>query len=199
MHLTHNARASMLGIAHRPDRYEHFSRLAGRLYRRIAADVVAEVAAGKLPPDARILDVGTGPGMVPLKIAAAGPQLRIDAVDLSPEMIAQAQESAVHAGVQERITFAVADVAVLPFADDSFDLIVSSLSQHHWADPGAGMQEVSRVLRPGGQAWIYDFRFSLSRAQRAAGAVRPAVPVVRQSPLPGTHWFNPVGRLVLAP
>jgi ubiquinone/menaquinone biosynthesis C-methylase UbiE len=71
------------------------------------------------------------------------------------------------------ITFTVADVGRLPFPDGSFDLVVSTISQHHWTDPAGGLQEVNRVLRPGAQAWIYDFRWVLRRAQVAAGTVSP--------------------------
>ena len=46
------------------------------------------------------------------------------------------------------ISFQVADVADLPFDDRSVDLVVSTLSMHHWADPAAGLRETVRVLRP---------------------------------------------------
>ena len=49
-------------------------------------------------------------------------------------------------------------MASLPFPDGSFDLVVSTLSLHHWADPQAGLAEIARVLRPGGRALIWDFR-----------------------------------------
>jgi SAM-dependent methyltransferase len=49
-------------------------------------------------------------------------------------------------------------VAALAFPDGSFDLVVSTLSMHHWAEPTAGLAEIGRVLRPGGRALIWDFR-----------------------------------------
>jgi ubiquinone/menaquinone biosynthesis C-methylase UbiE len=54
----------------------------------------------------------------------------------------------------------VADVASLPFPDGSFDLVVSSLSMHHWDHPEAAAPELARVLRPGGRIHIYDMRFA---------------------------------------
>jgi SAM-dependent methyltransferase len=45
-----------------------------------------------------------------------------------------------------------------PSRDQSFDLVVSTLSMHHWADPSAGLAEIGRVLRPGARALIWDFR-----------------------------------------
>ncbi len=49
-------------------------------------------------------------------------------------------------------------MASLPFADGSFDLVVSTLSMHHWADPAAGLAEIGRVLRPRATALIWDLR-----------------------------------------
>jgi SAM-dependent methyltransferase len=49
-------------------------------------------------------------------------------------------------------------VAALAFPDRSFDLVGSTLSMHHWADPTAGLAEIGRVLRPGALALIWDFR-----------------------------------------
>ena len=197
MHSIQQARATMFGLAQHPHHYASSAgRLGARLYRRIATDVALAVAAQTLPADARILDVGTGPGLLPLQLAERGPQLRIDAVDLSPEMIEAARSTA---GPDARIAFAEADVAALPFADGSFDLVVSSISQHHGVDPAAGMREIARELRPGASAWIYDFRWSLNRAQAGAETVRPVPALTRQSPLPGTGRFNPIGRLILTP
>jgi len=87
----HDAHATMFGLARHGELYERWAgRLAGRLYARVTADLLAAA----LPPGARILDVGTGPGLLPLRIAAACPQLTVDAVDLSPQMIDRAQQSA---------------------------------------------------------------------------------------------------------
>jgi ubiquinone/menaquinone biosynthesis C-methylase UbiE len=44
------------------------------------------------------------------------------------------------------------------FPEGSFDLVVSTLSMHHWADPTAGLSEIGRVLRPGGRALVWDLR-----------------------------------------
>lgn len=180
-----------MGPMNDPGRYERVSgRLAGRLYRRVARDVTAL----RLPDGARVLDVGTGPGTMPRRIAASAPGLLIDAIDVSPEMIAWAQQEATPG-----VTFAVADVAALPWPDATFDVVVSTLSQHHWADVDAGLREVRRVLRPGGQAWVYDMRWVLPQGEIVAASLGTGTSVVRERRLARTSWLNPVGRLVLRP
>ena len=92
------------------------------------------------------------------------------------------------------ISFQIADVAHLPFDDQSVDLVVSTISMHHWADLAAGLREVVRVLRPGA-------RLDLRRqTDDTAGAhdARLNVEVHLENPLTGTWRLNPIGRLVLA-
>ena len=151
----------MFGLAHHAGWYDAVSgRLARPLYRRIAA----EVAGAGLPDGATVLDVGTGPGRVPLLIAERCPELIVEGLDLSEEMIGRAMKGAIGAGIgRERLRYRVGDVAALPYDDASVDLVVSSLSLHHWTDVPAGLAEVRRVLRPDGQAWIYDVRAVLGR------------------------------------
>jgi ubiquinone/menaquinone biosynthesis C-methylase UbiE len=71
-------------------------------------------------------------------------------------MIALARRRADAAGLADRLRFEVADAGALPFADGQFDLVVSTMSLHHWPDPRRGLAEVRRVLRPAGRASIYD-------------------------------------------
>ena len=81
-------------------------------------------------------------------------------LDLDPAMIARARANADRPGNgdQRRPLFLVGDAASLAFPDGSFDLVISTLSMHHWADPAAGLTEIGRVLRPGGRALIWDLR-----------------------------------------
>ena len=184
-------RATMYGLAGHPRHYEQFAAvLAGPLYRRVVADVTAE----QLPAGAVVLDVGTGPGRVPRMIAETCPQVSVTGVDLSPEMIAHATTSSQVSGAG-RVVFEVADVARLPFADCSVDLVVSSISMHHWDDVAAGLSEVVRVLRPGAAAWIYDVRPAVRRAAPATSGLPAEISV--ENPLSGSSRLNPIGRLIL--
>lgn len=136
----------------------HSGRLMGSLYRAVAADVAAVA-----PPGSRVLEVGCGPGRLAILLAFEH-RLDVTALDLDGAMIEIARENAEAAAgrsgaTEGRLpTFVVADVASMPFPDQSFDLVVSTLSMHHWADKWAGLAEIDRVLRPGGRALIWDFR-----------------------------------------
>ena len=189
-HRTRN-HANMYGFARHARGYDLLSgALARSLYRR----VVADVSHVGLPAGSVVLDVGTGPGRVPRLVAAAYPTVDVEGVDLSPEMIARATSTANRTRTSN-LRFRVGDVAALPFADNSVDLVVSTLSLHHWDDPAAGLDEIVRVLGPSGQAWIYDFRTALTATQPATSGLDADVAL--ESPLIGTTRLNPIARLVL--
>jgi SAM-dependent methyltransferase len=135
--------------------YDTLSRLLlGPFLTRIAADVAAVT-----PDGARVLEVGCGPGHLSGQLAGQH-GLEVTGLDLDPAMIARARANADRLGdaAGRRPQFLVGDVASLALADGSFDLVVSTLSMHHWADPAAGLAEIGRVLRPGGRALVWDFR-----------------------------------------
>jgi SAM-dependent methyltransferase len=135
--------------------YDTLSRLLlGPLIDGIAADVAAVTPAG-----AQVLEVGCGPGHLSIRLARQH-GLEVTGLDLDPAMIARARANTHRPGTgdQRRPSFLVGDVTTLAFPDRSFDLVVSTLSMHHWADPTAGLTEIGRVLRPGGRALIWDFR-----------------------------------------
>lgn len=133
-----------------------YARVAPRilrpLYRRIASEV-ADLAGGH---PVRVLDVGSGPGDLTVEIARRLPGASLVGVDLAPAMIDVARANALAAGFASRIRFELADAARLPLEDASIDLVVSSLSLHHWDQPAAVFAELRRVLRPGGSALVYD-------------------------------------------
>jgi SAM-dependent methyltransferase len=128
-------------------------RLLGSFYRSVAADLARVAPAG-----GKVLDVGCGPGHLANRLARDH-GLEVTGLDLDPAMIERARANAEHVlPAERRPTFVVGSVAALPFPDGSFDLVVSTLSMHHWADATAGLAEIGRVLRPGGRALVWDIR-----------------------------------------
>jgi ubiquinone/menaquinone biosynthesis C-methylase UbiE len=123
------------------------------VYRRLAADVAAST-----PDGATVLDVGTGPGVLLAELARRRPDLTLNGIDLSADMVTIAARNLAPFGA--RASVEQADVAALPFADGSMDVVVSSLSLHHWDRPREAISELRRVLRPGGRLRIYDFPFA---------------------------------------
>lgn len=124
-------------------------RLLRRVYRRLAADIAAVAPTG-----AAVLDLGTGPGVLLMELGRARPDLHLTGIDLSEDMVTNASRNLRRAGTRGSVQ--VGDVADLPFPGDSFDLIVSSLSLHHWDRLEAAASQLARVLRPGGKVMIYD-------------------------------------------
>ena len=98
-----------------------------------------------------ILDVGTGPGTIPIELSRFKP-VRIYAVDPSKSMIAIAER---RAGKATRITFALGSSRYLPFKT-KFDLIISSLSFHHWEKKKESLQYLKTFLTKGGQIRLYE-------------------------------------------
>jgi len=135
--------------------YDALSRLVlGSLFGRIAADV-----ADGAPDGARVLEVGCGPGHLSIRLARRH-GLDVTGLDLDPAMIKCARANADRPGDgdERRPSFLIGDVASLAFPDGSFDLVVSTLSMHHWADPTVGLAEIGRVLRLGARALVWDLR-----------------------------------------
>jgi ubiquinone/menaquinone biosynthesis C-methylase UbiE len=135
-----------------------------RIFRR-AQQRVAMLVDQALPADARVvIDVGCGPGWLAIGLAKRRPEIRVNAIDLSATMLGIAYRNAQGVG---NITFLLENAAKLSAQDQSADMIVSSESMHHWRDPVAVLNELYRVLKPGGRVWIFDGRddFDASEAQ----------------------------------
>ncbi len=127
--------------------------LLRELYRGVAAEVAEAVPSG-----GAVLDVGTGPGLFLVELAHRRADLRITGVDLSADMVSLAERNVVRARHSAQVELRRSDVADLPFGDASFDLVVSTLSMHHWGAVAPAVPELARVLRPGRPLWIYDVR-----------------------------------------
>ncbi len=97
----------------------------------------------------RILDAGIGTGALSLALSRVlNTSADLDGIDLSSAMLAQA---ALHLSkTQLKLTLTQGDIAELPYADNSFDLVMSAHTLEHLPKPQTALQEFARVLRPGG-------------------------------------------------
>lgn len=105
-----------------------------------------------IPAGARVLDIGCNVGHAALHaaIAAARRQAKVTAIHLREPMLERARARAEFEGVAEDIEFMHADAAAMPFADASFDYVVSTLGAVFLPDQEGAAKEMARVLRPGG-------------------------------------------------
>lgn len=116
---------------------------------------LARKVARELPEGGSVLEVAPGPGYFCVELAKLG-AYRITGVDLSPDMVRIARENAARAGVTAE--FEQGNAASLPFAADSFDLLVCRAAFKNFAKPVQALHEMHRVLKPGGRALIVDLR-----------------------------------------
>ncbi len=133
------------------------SRIVEEIYSGVAEEVLSKISSG------RILDVGTGPGFLPVKIAREAPELEISGIDISGAMVKLARKNSERAGFCEQVKFFKGSAESMPFEKEYFDFCLSTFSFHHWSNPVACLREIFRVLKRGGEAWIYDIRKDVSK------------------------------------
>jgi phosphatidylethanolamine/phosphatidyl-N-methylethanolamine N-methyltransferase len=135
---------------------------------RRAAIAAAERVGG------RILEVGIGTG---ISLPGYGPENRVIGVDLSEPMLRKAQERVSELGLGHVEGLAVMDAARLAFPDASFDVVVAQYVVNTVPDPEAVLDEIARVLKPGGEIVL------VSRVGAEMGLRRTL-----------EQWFTPVAR-----
>ena len=123
-------------------------------------DVVAQRKAVRealaIKPGEQVLDIGAGPGFLAAELAAcASPNGVVVGTDVSESMLAIAAARVASAGGGE-LRFEHADACALPFADASFDAVVSTQVYEYVEDIALALAELARVLRPGGRALVLD-------------------------------------------
>jgi tocopherol O-methyltransferase len=119
--------------------------------RKAQIDLIEELLQwAAVQQAAEILDVGCGIGGSSLYLAAKF-RAAATGITLSPVQAARATERARAAGLSDYVQFQVADALHMPFADNSFDFVWSLESGEHMPDKTRFMQELCRVLKPGGQ------------------------------------------------
>ncbi len=118
----------------------------GELARKIAAE---------LPRGAKVLEVAPGPGYFCIELAKLG-TFSITGVDLSRDLVEIATGNAAQAGVQ--VDFKQGNASNLPLENNTFDFLLCRAAFKNFGEPVRALQEMHRVLKPGGRAVIIDLR-----------------------------------------
>jgi ubiquinone/menaquinone biosynthesis C-methylase UbiE len=181
-----------------------YARVSALCHAQLARDLVHAVAP---PFGARVLDVGAGSGVAAAAAAeATGPQGRVVATDPASSLLAHARH--------ERVARVAGSAPELPFASDTFDVVIASLVIGHFLDYRPALADLVRVLRPGGRLGITtwgrldDAPLIDDADERAANAIWDEVAGARvdldevdsaaAEALPWDDWFSDPARLRLA-
>jgi ubiquinone/menaquinone biosynthesis C-methylase UbiE len=153
-HKTADAPQTAGRVLHGARWYDLYSRVISFGRDKAIREKLMELAAPA--PGEKVLDVGCGTGTLALALKSSVGTGEVHGIDASPEMIQVAKEKA-KAGSD--IDFQVALIEAIPFPDASFDLVTSSLMLHHLPDDlkRTGLDEIRRVLKPGGRFMAMDF------------------------------------------
>jgi len=119
-------------------------------YGQVAEEIVSNFKSGV------ILDLGTGPGYLPIEMVRRAPDINIIGVDLSRKLVQMARINAAEAGLSHQLRFEVGNSASLRFDNATFDMVISTGMLHSLNHPVAVLKEIYRVLKKGSEAWIYD-------------------------------------------
>ncbi|MGW7348722.1 SAM-dependent methyltransferase [Streptomyces sp. NPDC054854] len=117
-------------------------------------DVLIEQVAPR--PGGHLLDIGCGKGRPAIRLAQAGGG-KVTGITVSTEQIEAGTELAREAGVSDRVTFERADAMELPYADGSYDAAWAVESVMYFSDRQKALQEIHRVLAPGGVFVLSDY------------------------------------------
>jgi ubiquinone/menaquinone biosynthesis C-methylase UbiE len=119
-------------------------------FRRQAKSVAERLGSGS-----HILEVAPGPGFFAIELARLG-NFKITGLDISRTFVDLSAESARKAGVD--VDFRLGNASAMPFAGESFDFVYCSAAFKNFSEPIKALDEMYRVLRPGGQALVIDLR-----------------------------------------
>ena len=121
------------------------------IYKMCRKDYPPILKEIKRKPFKTLLDAGCGTAPMISLLSEKYPDAHFTGLDLTPEMIKQAKRKGL-----KNAEFVVGDCEKMPFEDSSFDIVINSQSFHHYPDPQAFFNEVSRVLKPGGMLVLRD-------------------------------------------
>lgn len=104
----------------------------------------------------RVLDVGTGTALIPIELCRQDVLAQVVAIDLAEEMLKLGRQNIAAFELSGRIQLELIDAKALPFANETFDAVISNSIVHHIPEPIRVLTEMVRVLRPGGWLFVRD-------------------------------------------
>lgn len=125
-----------------------------------------------LTEQANVLDLGCGTGRLLERLATKFPELRGTGLDLSSKMLQVARLSNRH---HPRLIFIEGKAEALPFGDGQFDAVFNSISFLHYLEPKQVLQEVARVLTPGGRFYLVDITTKKEKEPQTFSISRQAI------------------------
>jgi ubiquinone/menaquinone biosynthesis C-methylase UbiE len=133
-----------------------------RIFKRALLDQAA------IEPGQQVLDVGCGTGTLAIAAQRQQPGVQVSALDADPAVLGIAEDKARRAGAD--IAFELGRSSALPYADERFDRVLSSLFFHHlsWGDKLLTARQMHRVLRPAGELHVADWGRAGGLASRTA-------------------------------
>jgi ubiquinone/menaquinone biosynthesis C-methylase UbiE len=174
---------------------ENMERLAATPAFGQIRDEILERAS--LRPSDRVLDIGAGTGL--LALAAAPHAAHVSALDLAPAMCRRLEAKLEHLGV-ENVEVFTNSATWLPLADGSVDVVLSNYCFHHLGreEKLRALQEIARVLRPGGRLVFGDMMFRVGLAGRRDRRVmlRIAIRMVAHGPAGAARLLRNAARLL---
>lgn len=149
-----------------------------------------------------VLDVGTGPGRIPIALCQADAGARVLAIDLAAAMIERARANVAASGLEGRIRCLASDAKATSFAERSFEAVLSNTIVHHIPDPGPVLGEMARLVAPGGTLFVRDLARPADLAEvdhlvtTYAGAEPPAARALFEASLHAALTLDEVRGLV---
>jgi ubiquinone/menaquinone biosynthesis C-methylase UbiE len=145
--------------------YDRSTRKDAERFRTLAARLRTV-----LPQGGDVLEVAPGPGYAAIEMAKDR-AYRVTGLDVSRTMVELAHRNAAEAGVE--VDFRQGNASAMPFADGSFDLLACSAAFKNFSEPRKALEEMYRVLRPGGTALVLDLRndVPMSEIRKYFGAI----------------------------
>ncbi len=126
------------------------------IYQAIHKRLLSQV---ELSANANVLDLGCGTGRLLNRLANQFPEITGTGLDLSPQMLRIARQNNRH---RPRLIYLEGNAENLPFAEGQFNAVFNSISFLHYPQPDQVLNEVARVLSPGGKFYLVDITFNNS-------------------------------------